>query len=135
MLIQYIWEISLYQRNIRVMRIFLDPTNIYLRLKIFTLVLTSWKPKVNCMNFYVPPDVYIAILVLHLWFRVNNCAQRHIRPLYVNFGGVRVWHSSAQPFLIHLIFLMQYTCWLCRAHQPQWPPQRCNTPSFDQSEA
>ena len=36
----------------------------------------------------------------------KNCAKRHIRPLYVNFGGdiffvwFRVWHSSVQPLFL-----------------------------------
>ena len=41
----------------------------------------------------------------------KNCAKRHIRPLYVNFGGdiflfcvwFRVWHSSVQPLYISFI--------------------------------
>ena len=32
------------------------------------------------------------------------------------------WHSSAQPFIIGLVFLLQQISCLRRAHQPRWPP-------------
>ena len=55
----------------------------------------------------------------------KNCAKRHIRPLYVNFGGdiffflvfFRVWHSSVQP-----LFISFNSCSsICPPWRMMWP--------------
>ena len=50
-------------------------------------------------------------------------------------GLVRIWHSSAQPFIICPVFLLQHIFFIRRSHPPRWPPWRCNIPNLDQSEA
>ena len=62
----------------------------------------------------------------------KNCAKRHIRPLYVNFGGdivlfcvwFWVWHSSVQPLFISFSLTWMASTIFCLrgAHRPrpQW---------------
>ena len=47
----------------------------------------------------------------------------------------RLWHSSAQPFINCLVFLLQLILGvLCRVYPHQLPPRQCIIPTFDQSE-
>ena len=64
--------------------------------------------------------------------KLKNCAKRHIRPLYVNFGGdiflfcvwFWVWHSSVQPLFISFSLTWMASTIFCLrgAHRPrpQW---------------
>ena len=56
-------------------------------------------------------------IVISAKYLLKNCAKRHIRPLYVNFGEgtfflfwvwFQVWHSSVQPLIISFVFLLQH---------------------------
>ena len=67
----------------------------------------------------------------HFWPPWESIQEEKTRTTTVKYAReikVPVRQSSAQPFLICFIFLLQHSCWPHQAYPTQWPPRGYSIP-------
>ena len=79
----------------------------------------SWQGKEKNIEKYLIPFLTLKRILKLVQLILRKIVQNDICTRCYKFR-VQVWHSSAQPLLIHLIFLMQQNC-LCQTYPSQWP--------------